>query len=414
MITSLLAGAFRARPAWRSGAAPALILALSALLVAAAPAAADVVVPSPEVTTRVVVRAGPSSESADVGSLRPGEQAELLGSVPNWHEVRLADGTRGFVSKRWTRVIPGPAAPAPTFTVHVFDVGTGLAVLVQGADFTLLYDGGSNDDLARGEGNRLLAYLRAAAPSLATIDHVVLSHPHRDHVELLPDVLARYQVRQVWDSGRVNDICGYRAFLTAVRDEPGVQYHNALQDLGTRTYSFAAKTCYGQPQPAAVLTLTQASRITLAPVALGAGASMSILYADGSLHSNPNENSVVVRLDLGDRRVLLMGDADAGGRELPSEPPTATSIEGALVACCAGALGADVLVVGHHGSMTSSRQAFLNAVGATVFVVSSGPMRYGTVTLPDPAVIAELTARGQVLRTDVDDAACALNPAKIG
>ena len=40
------------------------------------------------------------------------------------------------------------------------------------------------------------------------------------------------------DSGRINDICGYRAFLTAVREEPNVAYHNALQDLGTRDYPF--------------------------------------------------------------------------------------------------------------------------------------------------------------------------------
>ena len=98
--------------------------------------------------------------------------------------------------------------------------------------------------------------MQTAAPTLTTTDHMILSHPHRDHVELLPDLLATYSVRQVWDSGRINDICGYRAFLTAVRDEPGVQYHNALQDFGTRDYAFGAKTngCYGQAAPAVTLT----------------------------------------------------------------------------------------------------------------------------------------------------------------
>ena len=41
---------------------------------------------------------------------------------------------------------------------------------------------------------------------------------------------------------------------------------------------------------------------------------MTFLYADGSHHSGFNENSLVTRLDLGARRVLLMGDAEAGGR----------------------------------------------------------------------------------------------------
>jgi hypothetical protein len=41
-------------------------------------------------------------------------------------------------------------------------------------------------------------------------------------------------------------------------------------------------------------------------------------------------------------------------------------------------------------------------------------MKYGSVVLPDADVIAELTARGQVFRTDDADPACAMDPAKIG
>jgi hypothetical protein len=255
-----------------------------ALVCLSSPLFADQVVPSAEVTTRVIVRASASSQSAQVGSLEPGEQVELIGSVPFWHEVQLANGSIGFVSKRWTRVIPAgvaptpspPASGGPTFTMDVVDVGTGLGILVRGPDFTLVYDGGSNDDDARGTSNRMLAYMRAVAPTLTTIDHLMLSHPHKDHLELLPDLLATYQVSHVWDSGRINDTCGYRAFLTAVRDEPGVQYHNALQDFGTRGYPFGQKAnSYGQAVPVATLTLTQASRITETPIALGQGASMT-------------------------------------------------------------------------------------------------------------------------------------------
>jgi phosphoribosyl 1,2-cyclic phosphodiesterase len=75
--------------------------------------------------------------------------------------------------------------------------------------------------------------IRAVAPTLTTIDQLILGHPHRDHIELLPDLFEAYQVGQVRDSGRVNDICDYRAFLTAVRDEPGARYHKALQEFRT-------------------------------------------------------------------------------------------------------------------------------------------------------------------------------------
>lgn len=52
---------------------------------------------------------------------------------------------------------------AGSYRVHLIDVGTGLAILVQGHDFNLLVDGGSGDD-SRGisateNSSRLLAYL---------------------------------------------------------------------------------------------------------------------------------------------------------------------------------------------------------------------------------------------------------------
>jgi len=141
---------------------------------------------------------------------------------------------------------------------------------------------------------------------------------------------------------------------------------------------------------------------------------MKILHADGAAHSSFNENTLVVRLDLGNTRILLMGDAEAGGRNAPSVPPSTGSIEQVLLTCCTSELASQVMITGHHGSRTSSRRALLDAVGASVFVVSSGPTKYGTVVLPDGDTISELQSRGQVFRTDPNDVACAANPSKIG
>jgi len=56
-------------------------------------------------------------------------------------------------------------APLPgNFVVHAIDVGTGLAIFVEGPDFTLLYDAGSNDDSARGADNRVIAICARFAP----------------------------------------------------------------------------------------------------------------------------------------------------------------------------------------------------------------------------------------------------------
>src|SRR5262245_39982603 len=107
----------------RSCAFVATVLGLLALHPARA--IADVVVPTADVTTRGMVRKSASAQSVQIGSLHPGEQLELAGSVPNWYEIRLPNGTPGYVSKRWTRVVssgtPPPVTPTATqtFTLDV-------------------------------------------------------------------------------------------------------------------------------------------------------------------------------------------------------------------------------------------------------------------------------------------------------
>ena len=83
---------------------PAVFVCL-VFLVTATIARADVVVPTPDVTTSVSVRASASAQSASVGTLHPGEQATLVGTVSNWYRVQLANGVFGYVSKRWTRIV---------------------------------------------------------------------------------------------------------------------------------------------------------------------------------------------------------------------------------------------------------------------------------------------------------------------
>lgn len=397
------------------------VAVVAALFMFAAPAlAADCVQPKASATNGATFRDTPVADGTSLGTLAVDQTAPLVASIPRWYETRMPSGQTAFVSKQSTEIVecaePNAAAAfgGQAFELHAIDVGTGLAVLVRAADFTLLYDAGSNDDLARGDGNRVIAYLQSLAPPVTRIDHLLLSHPHRDHVELMPDVLGALEVKNVWDSGAYNNICGYRQLLRAVVTEPGVSYRTAARDAGNAQVELPAKKCYSVDEPAAMITIPYKARIGDAPQPLGANASMQVLHADGSKRSSFNENSLVVRLDLGAHKVLLMGDAEAGGRKSPSEPPTGHSVEGKLLACCRADVKADVLVAGHHGSKTSSRAAFLDAVGASIFIVSSGPTKYATVTLPDAEVVAELESRGQVFRTDIEDAECIESEDKIG
>jgi competence protein ComEC len=393
------------------------LAALLLMAFATAAMAADNVTPSSRVTAAVAVRAKPTSQSEALTRLRPGETLPLNAEVPGWYRVVLPDGRTGYVNKSWTDIVPETVvAAAPVWRIHFVDVGTGLATFVEGPDFALVYDGGSNDDLALGSRNRLLAYLRRVRPDLQVIDHLIVSHPHRDHVELLPDLFGAYQIRNVWESGRLYDICGYRSFLQKVSQEPGVVYHDAHGPAGNHVAVLPAKSCYGSPAAVLNVSFPHGAAITRGlTVQLGAGATMTFLTADAGPYTDPNENSVVVRLDLGTDRLLFMGDAEASPeREPPSVPPRPNFAEGMLLACCAADLHADLLVAGHHGSMSSSRATFLNAVGAKNFIISSGPKLYGHVTLPDAAVVNEYQSRGAVWRTDFDDPHCLSDNAKIG
>ena len=93
-----------------------------------------------------------------------------------------------------------------------------------------------------------------------------------------------------------------------------------------------------------------------------------------------------------------MGDAEAGGRKSPAIPPSPGSIEGSLLACCASDLAAQVLVVGHHGSKTSTSGEFVEAVSPDIAVISAG--RNNSYGNPHREVLDNL-AGVNIFRTDL-------------
>jgi competence protein ComEC len=304
--------------------------------------------------------------------------------------------------------VPREPPPPGSYRVHLIDVGTGLAILVQGADFALLFDAGTNDRDERPA--RVIAYLTAAlgpsgegalcgdppAGARRTIDHVVLSHPHFDHASALDTVLHCYDVAQFWDSGRVNDAVFYRELLAAIAQRPSVRYHTAADVPDDHTVIVKG---YAIELP----TMARFSEGDV--VRLGEGARFTILHAEPKARPEINTASIVLAVELGGTRLLLVGDAPSGPRRPPSDPPG--DVEAFLLDHHAAELRADILQVGHHGSKTSTRRAFLAAVAPRVALVSAGPKVYGHTVLPDQDVIDELARQHvAVLRTDERDGAC--------
>jgi competence protein ComEC len=287
---------------------------------------------------------------------------------------------------------------------------------VRGADFALLYDAGSKEDIGRNKRNRVLEFMRERHPDLERLDHVVLSHPHRDHVNLLDEVLERYEVGNIWDVGLLHPVCPYLRFLRAVSEEKGASYRSAARGPGPLRLGFDESPCErDEALPENRYLVVHGPKLkTGEKVRLGRDVVMTFLHVDPRDKKDPNENSLVVRIDVAGKRILLMGDAKAGERVHPRYKPDKDSTEGRLLRDSPGKIKADVMVVGHHGSHTSSRTAFLDAVGAKTFIVSVGMAALDGYALPNPDVIEALEKRGRVLRTDARDRKCLKSRRKVG
>jgi competence protein ComEC len=243
---------------------------------------------------------------------------------------------------------PLPERPAPgRFELVAVDVGQGTAVLLRTQGHLLVYDTGPRWSPESDAGDRILRPLLRARGE-TRLDALVLSHRDTDHTGGAASLLA-LPVGRVWSSL-----------------EPA---HPLLADMAAR-------------------------RIPHAPCRAGEtwawdGVTFTWLHpAEPDPAARPNTQSCVLHItDAAGRRVLLTGDLESAQ-------------EGALsIADTTGALRADVLMVPHHGSRTSSSAVFLDRVAPQVaFVQAAYRSRFGH---PAPDVLARYVERGvTVVRSD--------------
>ncbi|MDS0791658.1 DNA internalization-related competence protein ComEC/Rec2 [Burkholderia pseudomultivorans] len=246
-----------------------------------------------------------------------------------------------------------PASDAPPvggFRLTVLDVGQGASVLVETARRTLLFDAGPGAESTHA-GQRIVApSLRARG--IRTLDAFVLSHADADHAGGAPAVYASAQVRQL---------------LAGIP-----RGHRLWRDAQAAGVADRVPCAAGQRWRWDDVDFT----VLWPPGGPGAGAS--------------NRQSCVLRIDAGGTSALLTGDIDAHA-------------ERRLVDTMRDALAAQILVVPHHGSRTSSVEPFLDSVGPRVAVFPVGYRnRFGH---PHPSVLARYAARAIPLpRTDRDGA----------
>lgn len=185
--------------------------------------------------------------------------------------------------------------------------------------------------------------------------HLVMTHPHLDHIGGARSVLTA-GIDTLWDAAYV---------------EPGEEYLAILRDAEERG------VVWRRARAGETVNLDGVEVRFLAPDA----AFMESL-------ANPNDASVVLRLSYGNVSLLLTGDAEVDAEEW-------------LVRRYGSELRSTILKVGHHGSSTSSSASFVELVNPDLAVVSAGRgNRYGH---PSVDVLRMLEMSGaSVLRTDLD------------
>lgn len=306
---------------------------------------------APSTTQSVVDAIEPPSALLSIWR-HDGAQNRFLGFSPAAPQASDLS-TVNFLDAVWVCVSAqavGPS-PAPTgisqpaaFSVHFIDVGQGDAILVEAGDADILVDGGP-------AGSAVVSYL--AGQHLPDIDLVVATHPHADHIGGLDDVLAGYDVKEVWTNGATAASQTYQDFAAAVAAE------GAVQRQIRRGYS----THFG------AVTLTA-------------------LHPTDPLTGDANGDSIVLRLSCGSVDVLVTGDATANSEASMLRDPSLN-------------LDAEVLKVGHHGSSTSTTNAFLDAVSPQDAVISVGAGN--TYGHPAEETLDRLAAHGATIyRTDLN------------
>ena len=259
----------------------------------------------------------------------------------------------GIASLGLMAVFPA-ISPSPTGDVelHVLDVGQGDAILLRtDAGRWVLFDAGPawrGGDAGR---STVLPYILRRGGSLEAF---VLSHPHTDHVGGAASVLAAMRPRIYWDAAVAGGSDAYSLSLTAARKQ-GIEWHRV--------------------HPGDSVAIDGVILTFLAP-----DSAWTVGLKD------PNLASTVAIARFGLVRFLLVGDAERAEEDW-------------LLDQHRGELHADVLKVGHHGSSTSTSDAFLAAVHPDVAIISVGAgNKYGHPSVDVMRALSQFGA--QVLRTD--------------
>ncbi len=255
------------------------------------------------------------------------------------------------------------ASPAQYLRLTMIDVGQGSSALVQfPRGEVMLIDGGGFEG-SRFDTGRYVVSPFLLREKVRKIDYIVLTHPHPDHLNGLLYIVRHFPVGEIWSNGDHTGTETYRAWLDVIRDR-GIPHRILNRSTPPLQIGDTDLLFFNPPEP------------------LAAG----MTSCDDKKENN---RSLVFQIRYRQATILVTGDIEketeaelaAGGHDLKSR----------------------ILLVPHHGSRTSSTEAFLVKVDPEAALISCGDgNRY---KMPHKEALARLEARGaQIFRTDLNGA----------
>lgn len=229
--------------------------------------------------------------------------------------------------------------------IHFIDVGQGDSIFIKlPNEENMLIDAGNN-----GDGDLVVEYLKTRG--LDRVDYLIGTHPHEDHIGGLDSVIKNFNIGQVYMPGVSHTTRTFEDVLLAVK-EKGLKINTAK----------------------AGVSIIENERLKI-----------HFISPVKDNYGELNHWSAVVKIQYGHNSFLFTGDAEKNNEEEMLTTP--------------GRLNADLIKIGHHGSESSTTEAFLEDLKPLYGVITVGAdNRYGH---PSNSVLNRLQRHGvKIYRTD--------------